>query len=95
MYSDPFFRLDIQEVLLQKLGPEVLRRCQTIRTAFGRKVHQVPVGPDGVHMISLQLSPPKMEDPGVVFSKHMQDGPLHVVIFALASVVSLVGGAKA
>ena len=45
--------LVIQEVFLQKLGSEVLRRRHTIRTAFGRKVHQIPIGPYRVHMISL------------------------------------------
>ena len=85
----------VQEMLLQKLGSEVLRWRLTIRTAFGRKVHEIPIGPHRIHVISLQLGPPKMEDIAIVPPEHIQDGPLHVVVFTLAFVIALISGAKA
>ena len=74
----------VQIMFLEKLGSEILRRCQAVRAAFGCEVHQVPVGPDRIHMIALQLRPPEVKNPIIVFSEHMEYRSLHIVTFALA-----------
>ena len=91
-----FFKpLLVEKVLFQKLGSEVLWRRHTIRPSFGREIHQIPIRPNCVDMIPLQLGPPEMEDFIIDLSEHVQDRPLHVVVFTLTFVVSLVRRAVA
>ena len=72
-------------IFLQELRSKLLGRIRPFRPTFGRKVHHVPVGPDGVDMVTLELRAPEVMNLAIDFAKHVHDWPLHVVGFALES----------
>src|SRR4029078_1580833 len=78
--------LFLQNMLLKKLRPEVLRRRQSIRPPLRREVHQVPVWP---HRIDVRLGAPEMKNFAIVFPEHMHRGLLIVVGLALATIILL------
>jgi len=45
--------LIVQKVFLQELGSEILWWGQNIRAPLGGKIHQIPIGPNRIHVITL------------------------------------------
>ena len=76
-------------MLLQKLGTEILRRRHKVRTALGREIQQIPIGPDRVDMVRWQLAGPKMMDLPLFSFEDMHHRQLHIIGLALTFVVGL------
>src|SRR6185436_1373353 len=80
-----------QVVLLKEPGPKRLRRNGNVRPPLRGKVHEIPVRPHRIDVISLQLRSPEMKNPSIAAHEDMHDRQLHVVGLALALVVGLKG----
>src|SRR5438046_8198400 len=81
----------VQIVLFQEFGPEFLRRSGNVRASLRREVHQIPIGPYRIEMISFQFGSPEMKDLSVELPEYMHHRPLHIIGLALAFVVGLIG----
>src|SRR5688500_6275902 len=76
----------MQVVFLQELRAEILRWRVNVRAAFGRKVHQIPIGPHRVDMIGRELGGPGMKNLATAPGEDMHHRQLHVIGVALAFV---------
>src|SRR6516225_106400 len=84
--------LPIEVVCFQEFGPEILWRRGNVWPTVRRKVHEIPVRPHRVNVISLEFSSPEMKYSSTALHEHMHHGPLHVVRVSLTFVVGLIGG---
>ena len=91
-YSSPLKSSSLlQIVLFKELGPERLWRRGNVRPALRGEIHEIPIRPDRIDMISLQFSAPEMRNPSVLASEDVHYRHLHVIRRCLTFVVRLIG----